>query len=270
MDTSCRLKVSEFRVPFADLFVFMNALSRDRREIPPRTSTLDVFLLGTVDLASAIGLQERLRADVAAGTDSRGAILICEHPPSVTIGRDGSFADVLVEREELTSRRMDVHWLNRGGGTFVHVPGQLAVYIVVPLDRFGFGVLSFRTALEESLIATAADLKVPAQRATDPPGAMCRCGQFAFIGAAVRDWVSHGGMYVNVSLPQEALDLIRWTHTDTRVTTLAAQRTRPTAMSTVRESLIRNLAASLGCDGYHAYTGHPLLHRTMQKVYVYV
>lgn len=247
----------------------MNAPSIDRRAIPEKPSTLDVFLLGTVDLASAMDLQDRLRSDVATGADSRGAILVCEHPPSVTIGREGSFADVLVEREELTSRRMEVRWLNRGGGTFVHVPGQLAVYVIVPLDRLGFGLLSFRRALEASLIATAGDLKVPAERATDPPGAMCRCGQFAFIGAAVRDWVSHGGMYINVSLPQEALDLIRWTHSDSRVTTLAAQRTRPTAMSTVRESLIRNLANSLGCEGYHVYTGHPYLHRTTQKVYVY-
>ncbi|WP_373649567.1 lipoyl(octanoyl) transferase LipB [Schlesneria sp. DSM 10557] len=232
-------------------------------------STLDVFLLGTVDLASAMELQERLRADVAAGTGSRGAILLCEHPPCVTIGRDGSFADVLVEREELTARRMDVRWLNRGGGTFVHLPGQLAVYTILPLERMGMGLLQFRTALEKTLIATAADLKVPAERASDSPGALCRCGQFAFIGAAVRDWVSHGGMFINVSLPQEALDLIRWTHTETRVTTLAAQRTRPTAMSTVRESLARNLATALGSDSYHVYTGHPFLHRTTQKVYVY-
>ena len=247
----------------------MNAPLTDRGNYSQTSSSLDVFLLGTVDLESSKELQERLRSDIASRTDSHGAILICEHPPSVTIGREGSFADVLVEWEELVARKMDVRWLNRGGGTFVHVPGQLAVYVIVPLDRLRLGLLNFRTTLEKTLIATAADLKVPAEPSSAVPGAMCRCGQFAFIGASVRDGVSYGGFYVNVSLPQEALDLVRWTRSDVKVTSLASQRTRPTAMSTVREALIRNVASALGYDGYHVYTGHPLLHRSTRKVYVY-
>jgi len=246
----------------------MNAPVTDRRSFP-QTSSLDVFLLGMLDLDSSIELQERLRRDIAGRTDLHGAILVCEHPPCITIGREGSFADVCVDREELISRRMDVRWQNRGGGTFVHVPGQLAVYVVVPLDRWKLGLLEFRTLLENSLISTASDLKVTAERSVGSPGCICRCGQFAFIGASVRDWVSNGGLHVNVSVPQEALDLIRWTRSDTRITSLAAQRTRPTAMSTVRESLVRNLAKSLGYDGYHVYSGHPLLKRSSRKVYVY-
>ena len=233
------------------------------------SSSLDVFLLGAIELGAAMELQERLRMEVAARVDLHGSIMVCEHPPCITIGREGSFADVLVDREELISRRMDVRWLSRGGGTFVHLPGQLAVYVVVPLERLKLGLLSLRTALENSLIATAADLKVPAERATAAPGAVCRCGQFAFIGAAVRDSISHGGMHVNVSLPQEALDLVRWSDSEVRITSLSAQRTRPIAVSTVRESLIRNLATALGYDSYHLYTGHPLLHRSSRMVYVY-
>jgi lipoyl(octanoyl) transferase len=247
----------------------MNAPATDHRSQFQNASSLDAFLLGTLDLDSAYELQERMRREIAGRTDGHGAVLVCEHPPCVTIGREGSFADVLVEREELISRRMDVRWQNRGGGTFVHLPGQLAAYVVAPIDRLKLGLLGFRTALETSLIATAADLKVPAERAVAVPGATCRCGQFAFIGASVRDGVSYGGMHVNVSVPQEALDLIRWTDTDGPVTSLATQRTRPTAISTVRESLLRNLAQALGYEHYHVYSGHPLLHRSTRKVYVY-
>ena len=247
----------------------MNVPLADRRDLLQTSSALDVFLLGTVDFQSCVELQERLRREIAGRTDSHGAILVCEHPPSVTIGREGSFADILVDREELVSRRMEIRWLNRGGGTFVHLPGQLAVYVVAPLDRLNLGLLEFRTALENCLVATAADLKVPAERGTFVPGAHCRCGQFGFIGASVRGWITSGGLYINVSVPQDALDLIRWTAADLRITSLAAQRTRPTAVSTVRESLIRNLARSLGYDDYNIYSGHPLLHRSLRKVYVY-
>ena len=247
----------------------MNSASADHRIPSPVSSSLDAFLLGTVELGSALELQQRLRRDVASRTDPHGTILVCEHPPSVTIGREGSFADIQIDREDLNARQMEIRWLNRGGGTFVHLPGQLAVYVIVPLERLQLNLLGFRTAMEKGLIATAADLKVVAERATVRPGAICRCGQFAFIGAAVRDWVSYGGLYVNVSLDREALDVVSWSNSDVKVTSLSAQRTRPTAMSTVRESLIRNLSTSLGYDGYHLFTGHPLLHRSSRKVYVY-
>jgi lipoyl(octanoyl) transferase len=233
------------------------------------SSALEVFLLGTVDFASALSLQARLLDQIAARNDTHGIVLVCEHPPTLTIGREGSFADILADREELISRRMEVRWLNRGGGTFIHVPGQVAVYPLVPLDRLGLGLVEYRTRLEQSLISMAADLDVPAERGEIARGAVCRCGQFAFIGAAVREWVTHGGMFVNVSMPQAALDLVRWSDADVRVTSLAAQRLRPTAMSSVRAGLIRHLAESLGYENYHLYTGHPLLHRTTRKVYVY-
>ena len=235
-----------------------------------RSSTaLEVFLLGRVDFASALGLQSRLLNQIAQRQDSHGIVFVCEHPPSISIGREGSFADVLVEREELTARQMEIRWLSRGGGTFAHVPGQVAVYSLVPLTRLKLGLVEYRQRLEQTLIATAADLDVEAEPGTTVPGATCRCGQFAFIGAGVRDGVTHGGMYVNVSVPPEALDLVRWTGGDQRVTSLATQRNRPTGMATVRASLVRHLAESLGYDSYHLYTGHPLLHRSTKKVYVY-
>ncbi|MBS0206023.1 MAG: hypothetical protein JSS49_24285 [Planctomycetes bacterium] len=233
------------------------------------SSALEVFLLGKVDFASALELQARLVDQIADRADTHGIVLVCEHPPAISIGREGSFADVLVEREELIARQLEIRWVNRGGGTFVHVPGQVAVYCSVPLKRLKLGVIEYRQRLEQTLLGCAADLDVDATAGTIVPGAVCRCGQFAFIGAGVRDWVSHGGMYVNVSVPPDALDLVRWTHGNQPVTSLSAQRTRPTAMSSVRESLVRHLAESLGYDSYHLYTGHPLLHRSTRKVYVY-
>ena len=231
------------------------------------SSALEVFLLGKVDFESLQGLQSRLMDQIAQRTDTHGMVLVCEHPATISIGREGSFADVLVDREDLMSRQLEVRWLGRGGGTIVHVPGQVAVYPLVPLDRLKMGPADFRGRLEQTLLALASDLEIEATASAGPPGATCRCGQFAFIGAGVRDWVTHGGLYVNVSLPPEALDLVNWG--GQKVTSLSAQRQRPVGMASVRESLIRHLAQSLGYIDYNLYTGHPLLHRSVRKVYVY-
>lgn len=196
-------------------------------------------------------------------------VLVCEHPPAISIGREGSFADVLIDRDELIAQQLEIRWLSRGGGAVAHVPGQIAVYSMIPLQRLNLGLVEYRQRLEQTLVAAAADLDVEATPGGQTPGAACRCGQFGFIGAGVRDGVTHGGMYVNVSVPPDALELVRWTRDAVRVTSLAAQRTRPTSIATVRESLVRNLAESLAYESYHLFTGHPLLHRSTRKVYVY-
>lgn len=87
----------------------------------------------------------------------------------------------------------------------------------------------------------------------------------AQVGAAVRSGISYHGMFVNVS---PRMDTQRWIRTPSgeRVTSMAAQRMRPTEMPVVRESLIRHLAEQLGYHRTNLYTGHPLLKRTRKVV----
>lgn len=247
----------------------MSTTATDWQHIARSSSALEVFLLGTVDVPSAIRLQLQLLEEVAGRVDVQGAVLVCQHPPTITIGREGSFADVLVERSELTSRQIDVHWTNRGGGTIVHSVGQVAVYPILPLDRLKLGLIEYRTRLERILVRAAEDLEVPAERAELAPGATCRCGQFGFIGAGVRSWVTNGGLFVNVSITQSELDLVKWTPGHGRVTSLSAQLLKPVSMSSVREALIRRLTEAFGYNDFQIHSGHPLLHRTTRKVYVF-
>src|SRR5215831_13834678 len=82
---------------------------------------LQVYLLGSVDFEAALSLQRRLVFDIA-GTRSAAALILCEHPPLITVGRQGSWAHILCGPEELRARRWGVRWVNRGGGTLLHQP----------------------------------------------------------------------------------------------------------------------------------------------------
>lgn len=235
-----------------------------------RTSTsLEVHLLGLVDFDSALFLQERLVYEVSGRTDRLGGLLVCEHSPLLTVGREGSRAHWLCDPAELTARQIDVRWLNRGGGCLVHAPGQLAVYPVVPLDRLGLGVVEYRRRLEQAVIDTCAELRVPAFRQPDQPGVWCRSGQFASVGVAVKSWVAYHGLYINVSPSMDLMRLVQPLAADGRVTSLAAQRLRSASMHAVRSGLIRHIAAQLGYRQHHIYTGHPLLRRTKKMIYDY-
>jgi lipoate-protein ligase B len=163
---------------------------------------------------------------------------------------------------------MQVVWLNRGGGCFVHAPGQLAVYPIVPLDRLGIDVVEYRRRLEEAALDVCRELKIPATRSTAAPGICCRTGQVGHVGVAVKSWVAYHGLFLNVCPSMDYLRMVSSPSSGTRVSSLAAQRQRPTSMHTVRESLVRNIASRLEYDQYHLYTGHPLLRRTKKRIHV--
>src|SRR3984957_11678561 len=80
-----------------------------------RAAVLQAYLLGTVDFEAALVLQKRLVYDIS-GNRSQAALILCEHPPCITVGRQGSRAHILYEPEELHQRRWPIRWVNRGGG----------------------------------------------------------------------------------------------------------------------------------------------------------
>ena len=234
-----------------------------------RTSdSLEVFLLGTVDLESLLRLQEQFRDEVIQRDDRLGGLFICEHPPVVTIGREGSRTDVRREPAELQRLGIDVRWLNRGGQAWMQCPGQLSAYVIVPLQRLGLGLVEYRQRLEQAMLDVCQELRVSAHRLADEPGVFCSLGQLATVGVAVRSWVTSHGLTINV---RPDLSLLRSTRTNSRglrATSLEAARQRLTAIPKVRESLIRNLAERLGYEHTHLYTQAPGLQRTKRRVFI--
>ena len=230
------------------------------------SDSLEVFLLGTVDFESALKLQERFRDEVTQRTDRLGGLFVCEHPPLVTIGREGSQSHLKSEVAELKRVGIEVRWLNRGGGAWMQCPGQLAVYPVIPLQRRELGLFEYRRCLEQAVLDVCRELRVPAHRIDEVPGVFCNIGQLAAIGVSVRSWVSYHGLTINV---RPDLSLVRQTRLNERglrITSLEAARQRLTAIPQVRESLIRNLAERLGYEQTHLYTTIPGLKRTSRKI----
>lgn len=242
--------------------------SRPTSRTSPDTggASLEVHLLGLVDFDSALALQERLIYEISGSNSSQGALLICEHPPLITMGREASAAHLLVDERELAAREIDVRWIGRGGGAFIHAPGQLAVYPLLPLDRLGIGVSEFRARLERSLVDACRDVRAPARRRLAEPGLWSRGGHLAYFGAAVKSWVSCHGAFLNVQIDPAFLSLLATNSTGVKSTSLQAQLVRRLPMGSVREAVIRHVATRFGYDRFHVYTGHPLLRRTTRRI----
>jgi lipoyl(octanoyl) transferase len=232
-----------------------------RPEAVAAGSALRVYLLGAVEFEAALALQRALAYEVAETRD-QAALVLCEHPPLITVGRDGSPAHIRCGPDELRARRWRVRWVNRGGGCLLHLPGQMAVYPVVALDRYGLRVDAYVDRLQRVVIALLADCGV--RGATRPGQAGVWVGNrlIAAVGVAVRDWVAYFGVALNVHPDLAPFRLVQnGGSEDGPMTSLERERHGPLRPALVRECLLGHLTAAFGFERTALFFGHPLLQR---------
>jgi lipoyl(octanoyl) transferase len=131
---------------------------------------IHLLSLGRVPYAEALEVQQRVIAARKQGLIG-DTLLLLEHPPVLTLGRNASRANILASDEWLASRGVEVHEIDRGGDVTYHGPGQLVGYPIVDLrgewpGKRGphLGPVDFVRLLEEALIRTCADFGVMAKR----------------------------------------------------------------------------------------------------------
>jgi len=126
--------------------------------------------LGRVPYADALLLQREL---VALRTAARipNVLLLLEHPPVLTLGRNASRSNILASDELLAARGIVLHEINRGGDVTYHGPGQLIGYPIFDLRTLRnpstgarLGPVDFVRLMEEALIRLCADYVVHAAR----------------------------------------------------------------------------------------------------------
>lgn len=131
---------------------------------------MHLLQLGRVSYREGLAIQARVVAARKAGRIG-DALLLLEHEPVITLGRNASRANVIASDEFLAARGVELVEVNRGGDVTYHGPGQLVGYPIVDLrgDWPGkrgpyLGPVDFVRMLEGVLIRTCADFGVMARR----------------------------------------------------------------------------------------------------------
>src|SRR5215218_1101768 len=113
----------------------------------PQTPPLEVYMLGLVDFEEIQRFQRRLVYDL--GERGGASLVLCEHPPTISVGRSGSRAHILPDDAELKALGIRVRWVNRGGGCVLHLPGQLSAYVILPLLPLGLDLGRYLRGLHD-------------------------------------------------------------------------------------------------------------------------
>ncbi len=173
---------------------------------------LEAHWLGRTSYRDAHALQKRL-VDARAAGRIGDRLLLLEHPPVLTLGRNSDPAHIRATDEELRQRGMDVERIERGGEVTYHGPGQLVAYPIVQLHERGLLLRPFVRALEAALARTCAAHGVAAGRRDGHPGCWCdpdgrEPRKIGALGLRVERGVSYHGIALNVTVDLADFELI--------------------------------------------------------------
>ena len=178
------------------------------------TETLQLLQLGRIPYAEGLRMMREVAEARKTGTVG-DTLLLMEHPPVLTLGRNATRANILASDDVLAHKGIEVHEINRGGDVTYHGPGQLVGYPIfdlrgdpdgLPGKRGPFlGPVDFVRLLEEALIFTCKDFGVRAQRICKRTGVWTYAGgsiqekKIAAIGIHVAQAITTHGFALNVT-----------------------------------------------------------------------
>jgi lipoyl(octanoyl) transferase len=178
---------------------------------------INVLWLGRVDYQTALDLQQAVVHLVKEARIGH-TLLLLEHPPVITLGRNAKEDNVVVSREFLASKGVELFETNRGGDVTFHGPGQLVGYPIFNLraadfraDNMRMGAVDFVRKLEEVLIRTCGDLGVFTERIAGLTGVWTQdtpASKIAAIGVHISRAVTSHGFALNVSTDLDYFKLI--------------------------------------------------------------
>jgi lipoyl(octanoyl) transferase len=210
----------------------------------PTAQNLDLRVrdLGRMNYADALALQRTLQAEViesragkaadgTAGTTGLAHLLLVEHdPPVITVSRrPGARQHLLATDAMLASAGVEVCETDRGGDITYHGPGQLVVYPILDLNRFGLRIDSYMRLIEQVVIDVLAQFTIVGERDARATGVWVRssgadahglqsvgverqtCSQSSKIcamGVRVSRWVTMHGLALNVTTNLTHFNLI--------------------------------------------------------------
>jgi len=207
--------------------------------------------------------KQHQRALIAGGRDE--VLIVCEHPPTITVGRSAKSDSLLVPESELAARGVKIFRVERGGDLTYHGPGQLVFYPIIDLGRRQRDVNWYMRTLEGAVIQALQSVEIEATRVLGRTGVWlqppedviqfapaARIRKICSIGVRLSRWCSLHGLAVNIRDCSAGFALINpCGYGDIAVTSVQqelAERWNDQIERRVQEALVSNCLTLLSCS----------------------
>lgn len=135
-------------------------------------------------------------------------LILVEHNHVITLGRNRNWKNLLLPKEILRQKGIEVYKVERGGDITYHGPGQLVGYPIFKLKGALAGVRKFIENMEDALILALRGFGIEAHKNDKLVGVWVEDKKVAAIGVAFRRWVSYHGFALNVNTDLTFFDYI--------------------------------------------------------------
>ncbi len=210
-----------------------------------------VIDLGRIAYRAAWELQRRVVAARKAGM-TPDALLLCEHPHVITLGRNGKPEHLRASDHLLRQMGVEFCATDRGGDITYHGPGQLVGYPILNLTEIRRDVVWYVRQLEEAMIRATSDFAIRATRQAGKTGVWVEVPgageeKLAAIGVHISRWVTSHGFAYNVCTDLRYFDLIvPCGIPDKRPTSLESLLGRPVSTAEVAPRVAARLGEVFG------------------------
>jgi lipoyl(octanoyl) transferase len=208
--------------------------------------------LGAIPYARALEFQRRAVAARKAGAVP-DLLLLCEHFPVITLGRNGKREHLRASERVLRQMNVEFHDTERGGDITFHGPGQIVGYPILDLTQLRRDVRWYVEQLEEVMIADHRGVRhrgTPGRRHAWGVGPGADGGaaeKLGALGVHISRWVTSHGFAYNVSTDLRNFDLIvPCGLAQTKATSLEKILGRAVAIEDVKPRLAANFAKIFG------------------------
>lgn len=202
--------------------------------------------LRTIDYGRALDIQNSLFAahidSKKENVRSKNTLILCEHLPTITIGKHGKNENLLFSESYLNGQGVSVFKIERGGDVTFHGPGQLVGYPIFDLEIYDMGLRQYIFTIEEIIIRLLAQYNIKSERLEGAAGVWIDTSTPAFtrkicaIGVRSSRYVTMHGFALNVNTDLKYFSLINpCGFIDKGVTTMEKELGHKVDMEEVKE-----------------------------------
>ena len=157
---------------------------------------ISLVQLGTVDYATGLRLQQQL-VDLRKADKIGDVLLLLEHSPVITLGRNAKASNVVAPPELLAQRGVELFECDRGGDVTFHGPGQIVGYPIFDLREWKRDVVAYVRAIEQVIMDSLSEFGIDAGRLEGCTGVWVNGKKIAAIGIHISRWVTSHGFALN-------------------------------------------------------------------------
>ena len=181
-------------------------------------------------------------------------LIITEHNPVYTIGKSGDISNLLLNDDEMKTKGIEFHKINRGGDITYHGPGQIMGYPIIDLDNFFTDINLYLRKLEEVIINTLKSYDLIGFTIKGETGVWVKDNnglskKVCAFGIRASRWVTMHGFSFNVNPELNYFkNIIPCGIKDKGVTSVSELKKSNIEMNQIKQILYKNFAESFSAE----------------------